>query len=206
MRRGIRLVDGVEKDDSRFAGMPGCLHQVIKDDSCGKSPHGFGRARVDEGIGPASVDRIHETVGQADREIEVRHLSLLLLQRDEVENVRMVDPQDAHIGPASGSPLFDDIGGHVEDAHERDRAGREAARGGHTVGLRPEVAERESCAPTGLVDEGLAFNGVEDRIQRIVHRQDKAGRELLERPACVHQCGRIRQKRMGGHQIIKPAS
>lgn len=162
VRRGIRPVDGVEEDDAWFTGLPCCLNQSIKDQCCREAPHGFRGPWIDECIGPASFDRAHEMVGEGDREIEIRHLPRLLLQRDEVENIRMVDPQDSHIGAASGSSLLDDVGGHVEDAHEGNRPGGESAGGGHKVCLGTEVAERESCASARLVDERLVLDCVED--------------------------------------------
>lgn len=122
MRRGICPVDGVEKQDAWFAGSPGCLCELVEDRPGGKTPNRFRSAWVDQGIRLVSVYRSHESIRETDREVEVRHFTRLLLQRDEVQDVGVVDPQDAHVGAPPRASLFDDIGGHVKYAHEGDRA------------------------------------------------------------------------------------
>ena len=48
----------------------------------------------------------------------------LLLARDELEDVRVVDPQDAHVGAPPRAALLDRLGGRVEHGHEGDRPPR----------------------------------------------------------------------------------
>ena len=64
----------------------------------------------------------------------------------------------------------------------------------HGVVLGPQVAEREPRAAAALMDQGGVLDAVEDGFERILHGQDKAGRELLERPSGVHQGRRIGQE------------
>lgn len=122
MRRGICPVDGVEKQNAWFAGSPGRLCELVEDRPGGETPNRFRSAWVDQGIRLASVYRSHESIRETDREVEVRHFTRLLLQRDEVQDIGVVDPQDPHVGAPPRASLFDDIGGHVKHAHEGDRA------------------------------------------------------------------------------------
>ena len=73
------------------------------------------------------MERLHERIGDADGEIEIGHLGWCLFERDEVENVRVVDTEDAHICPAPRPALFDDVRREVEEAHEGNRPGGYAA-------------------------------------------------------------------------------
>ena len=115
----------------------------------------------------------------------------------------MIDPQNAHVGTAPRSSLLDDVGGHVEDTHEGHGAGCHSAGRGHSVGVLTESAEGESRAPARLMDQCLMLDGVEDGVQRVFHRQHKAGRQLLEGPSRVHQRRRVREEYQGGHQFVK---
>ncbi len=94
----------------------------------------------------------------------------LEFQRDKIQNVGMVNAQDAHIGPSPGAALLDDIGRQIEQAHERDGTGGKPIGRGNSVGVRPNMTERKSGSPAGLMNEGLILRGVEDRFQGITHR------------------------------------
>ena len=50
-----------------------------------------------------------------------------------------------------------------------------------------------------MVDQGGILEALEDGLQVILHRQHKTGGQLPQRPAGVHQAGRIGQKRERGH-------
>ncbi len=63
-------------------------------------------------------DGLHETIGEPHGEIEVCHFMWLEFQCDEVQDVGVVDSQNAHIGAPPGAALFDDIGRQIEQAHE----------------------------------------------------------------------------------------
>ena len=84
-------------------------------------------AGIDERVALASLERPHEACRDADRQVEIAHLRRVFLECDEVQNIRMVDAENAHIGSAPCPALLNDIRGQVEDAHEGDRPGGDAA-------------------------------------------------------------------------------
>ena len=63
-----------------------------------------------------ACEGLHEGIGDADRQIKIRHLGRRLFERDEVENVWVINTEHTHIGAAPGSALFDDIRREVEEA------------------------------------------------------------------------------------------
>ena len=96
--------------------------------SCaGSRPCRFVGRGIDQGIGATVCEGLHEGIGDADREIEIRHLGRCLFERDEIENVRVVDTEDAHICAAPGPTLFNDIRREVKEAHEGNGPGGYAA-------------------------------------------------------------------------------
>ena len=69
---------------------------------------------INQCIGAAACKGSHERIGDADGQIEIRHFGGRLFQFDEVENVRVVDTEDAHIRTAPGPALFNDLRREVE--------------------------------------------------------------------------------------------
>ena len=102
MRGGIRAVDGVEEENAWFPGLSGGCNEPVEDHRGRETTNGLCVPWVDEGIRPVPFDCLHETVGETDGEIEVRHFAGLLLQGDEIQDVGMVDSQDAHVGAPPG--------------------------------------------------------------------------------------------------------
>ncbi len=130
MRGRIGAIDGVQGNQSRLTAGPGRFHEPIEQE-LGREPSGrFMGAGIDQGNGALACERLHERVGHADGEIEICHFLRRLFERDEVEDVRMVDPEDAHIRAASGPALLDDVRREVEQAHEGNGPGGHAARRG----------------------------------------------------------------------------
>jgi len=82
---------------------------------------------IDQGIGVTACESLHEGIGDADREIKIRHLGRRLFEHNEVEDVRMVDTKNAHIRTAPGAALFDDVCREVEETHEGNGSGGHAA-------------------------------------------------------------------------------
>src|SRR5574341_1323202 len=68
----------------------------------------------------------------------------------------------------NAAALLDHLGGHVEDAHERDRAGGDPAGRVDHVPFGPEMAERETGPAAGLVDERLVLDGLKDGFEGIL--------------------------------------
>ena len=149
---------------------------------------------------PASR-RLHEGVGDAHRVVRVlvldrgpvrrveRHvvaglledarlLLLLGLAPDELLDVRVVDVENDHLRRAPGlAARLDRAGRGVGAAHEGDRPGRVAALGELLLrGAQP--GEVDAGAGAAAEDDPLAPDPVEDRLHRVVHREDEAGRAL----------------------------
>ena len=131
LRRGVRRarVDPVEEDHAR-------------DRRCARRPARSGRRRPGPGAGPPPrrcaalirsysspfCERVHEPVGRRDRDVEVGDAAVELAL-DELEDVRVVDPEDPHVGAAPGAALLHRLGRAVEHAQEGHRARRPAAGG-----------------------------------------------------------------------------
>lgn len=122
LRCGICLVDRVEEENARLSGSPSCFHEPVKDHLNRELSDRFAGSGIHQAVGPTLPDSTHETVSESNREIEVRHFMRLLLQGNEIQNVGVVDPQDAHIGTPSRATLLNDVSGQVEQAHKGDRA------------------------------------------------------------------------------------
>ncbi len=149
---------------------------------------------------------LHERIGDVDGEVKIGHLGRCLFECDEVEDVRVIDTEHAHIGAAPGSALFDDVRREVEDAHERNWFGGHAARRRDSVVVKAQVTKRESRIAARLVDESLMSQAPINRGQRVFDREDKTGEELLEPSSGVHQRGRIGKKVEPGHAIVPALS
>ena len=80
---------------------------------------------------------LHEIIRHADRDVEVGELIAAELGGDEVEDVRVVYVQDAHVGPSATAALLNLLRGHVEQLHEAHRPCGHASRAVHRCTLRP---------------------------------------------------------------------
>ena len=149
--RGVVAVQPVEEDDARLAVLPGQVDDEVEDLAGVQPAHLGAVARVAQRVVAAGEHRRHELLGDPHRDVEVVEDVLVFLGPDELQDVGMVDAQDAHVGAPPGAALLDGLGGHVEHPHERDRAAGHAHGGSHQVVLGPQAAEAEArCRrPTG---------------------------------------------------------
>ena len=99
-------------------------------------------AGIDEVVVSASSERVHEHVGGRHRDVEVRDTAVELAF-DELADVRMIDAQDPHVGPAPHPALLHRFRRTVEHAEKGDRPRGPAPGGAHDVVLGPEARERE---------------------------------------------------------------
>ncbi len=150
------------------------------------------------------LDRRHEGVGDRDRDIEVGDLGRVVLAGDEIHDIRMIHPQDAHVGAPTGAALLDHVGRRVVQAHEGDRTRGDAHRGADDVVLGPEPGEGEPGPSARLVDQGHRPEGVVDAVpavgEGVLDRQDEAGGELPQGPARIHQGRRVGHEHPVRHQ------
>ena len=116
----------------------------------------------------------------------------------------MVDPEDPHVGAATGAALLDHVRGGVVEAHKGNGTAGHAHGGADNRVLRPEPGEPEAGAAAGLVNQCHRPQGVVDPVpaigEGVFDRQHEAGGKLAERTAGVHQGGGVRHELPVGHQ------
>ena len=151
----------------------------------------FGAVDLGEDQVPILVifDRAHKRIGDADRDIEIGDGILVGLAGDEIFDIRVIDPQHAHVGAAPAAALGDFAKGIVVDAQEADRSGCLPGRSFDQRALGAQAREGEAIAAAGLLDQRRVAQGGEDTGLVAAHvigdGQDKAGRKLAERGACA---------------------
>ena len=135
----VVLVHAVEEEDAGLGMVVGGFHHLVPQVAGAQlavDPHAVvalvGARLLHVGIGfgamqqldiAVAVDRFHEGVGNADRNVEIGQVAMIL-GVDEVLDIRMVAAQHAHLGATPGAGRFDGLARAVEDAHVRHRAGR----------------------------------------------------------------------------------
>ncbi len=196
---GIGLVDPVDEDQARVADRPGRLDHHLKDRPGLARARGLPRPGIDEVVGAALPDGLHEGVGGRNGDVEVRNAPAVELHLDEFLDVGMVDPEDAHVGPAPGPALLDRFGRGVDDLEEGDGAGGDALGLADEAPLGPEPAEVEARPSALLVDEGRVLDRLEDRVEGILDGQDEAGAEAHV-PAGSGQGRAVGQEIAGQHE------
>ena len=93
-------------------------------------------------------------------------------------DVRVVDVEHDHLRRAARlAARLDRPGRRVGAAHERDRAGGVAALR-QLLLRRAQPREVDARAGAAAEDDALAADPVEDRVHRVVDREDEAGRAL----------------------------
>src|SRR5215212_5166332 len=191
LRGRVVVVDLVYEHDAGLAVQP-CPLDDLPEQVPG--PHGLyylAVSRVGQLEVAVSLDGLHELVGYGHGDVEVVDLVVVLLAGDELLDIRVVHPEDAHVRPAPGTALLDLVRRSVVDGNERDRPARYAHRGLHQVVLRTQAREAEARATAALVDDRLVLEGVVDAVDGVLDRQNKARAELLQLPARVHEGRRV---------------
>src|SRR5450759_3479702 len=118
LRRGVVGVDAVDEDDAGVAVLPGERDHGLEHGAGAQGAYHVAGARVDQRVLLVGVDGAHEGVGDGHRDVEVVEAVVVLLGPDEVEDVRVIDAHDAHVGAAPRAALLDGLGGGIEDVHE----------------------------------------------------------------------------------------
>ncbi|MNT15535.1 hypothetical protein D3C72_1505930 [compost metagenome] len=131
--------------------------------------------QLDFGVG---LHRLHEFVGDADRDIEIAELALVL-GVDKALDIRMVAAQHAHLRAAARAGGFHGGARCVEHLHERHRPRGARMRGPHQRAGRSdrrEVIAHAAAAAHGFgglrhrrVDAGAAFARLRHRIAHRLH-------------------------------------
>ena len=202
----VLLVDAIDEDHSGLARAVGVLDDRLPDLTDGPVlARGLAlgvdllelrplfAARVHHLVDRVGVraQLIHEAVGDRDRDVVVVELGQVVLNVDEVVDVRVVDPQHAHVRAAAEGALLDGLGGLGEDLDEGHRALGGATRAGDYVAAGAQTREAKARAAAGLLDQGRGLDRVEDALDRVLHRQHKARAEHAHLTASVHQGGAV---------------
>src|SRR5690242_20380726 len=66
------------------------------------------------------LHRLHEIIGDTDRDVEIRNIALVSLAADELEDIGMVHTKHAHIRAASAPSLRDLSKCLIVDSQEAD--------------------------------------------------------------------------------------
>ena len=187
MRDGVAAVGRVDKERARFAVVVGVPddrgEQVARPDRLGNRAI----ARVAQVEVAVILDRMHELVGERDRNVEIGDRALFGLAADELVNIGVIDPQHAHIGAAPRSSLRDLAESLVVDAQKADRPGRAPGRRVYDIFLRAQPAEAEAVAPARLLDQRRHPQRAEDAVVRpphVVFRSAARSRRPAGRAAC----------------------
>ena len=124
------------------------------------------------------LDGLHERVGHADRDVEVGQ-AVAVLAVHELEHVRVVAAQDAHLRAAPRAGRLDRLAVGVEDAHEAHRPGGAGVRAldhrAPGADAREVVADATAAAkrfgrlPERLGDAGLAVEILGHRVADRLH-------------------------------------
>ena len=165
--------------------------------------HGSPPATVRVCHGLAGLDAAEEVVGQPHRVVGVLELDgapgvavqpevvahlaqgvglrlLVGLAADELEDVRVVAVEDHHLGGAAGAAAgLDRAGAGVGPAHEADRPGGLAAVR-ERLAVAAQAREVHAGARAAAEDLRLRGDPALDRRHRVVHREDEAGRGLVD--------------------------
>ena len=206
LRRGVIAVGRVDEQHPGLAVVPGQVDDAVEHLAGAQGVDHLAGGGVDQVVFQVVFDRGHEGVGDGHAEVEVGEPGLVLLGDDEVEDVRVVDAEHAHVGAAPLAALLDGLGGGVEHLHERQRPRGHALGGLHRRVLRPQPRERVARAAAGLVHQGAVAHRREDAVHGVVHRQDEAGAQLAEVRAGVHQAGRVGQEIEGVDHAEEPVA
>ena len=124
------------------------------------------------------LDRLHELIGDEQREIELSQSAGFALGANEIHCVRMTDVERAHLRAAPAARRRHREAHLVVDIHERERAGCVRARARNVCAARPHRRKLIADAAARLQREP----GFVDLRQDVVHRvEDRAGHRAVDR-------------------------
>ena len=189
MRRRVIAVEPIQKNNARFSVFPRLRDDPIEDLASVEGSGNLTVAGIDQVIIFIFFHGLHEGFGKADGNVEIVELLFVGLAHDEIHDIRMVNPQDAHVGSPPCPPLLDRFRGHIKNAHKRNGAAGNTFCRKHDIIGGAQAGKRKTRTAAGFVNQRSKFYGIEDLFHGIAHRQDKAGRQLAQFTACVHQGG-----------------
>jgi hypothetical protein len=124
------------------------------------------------------LDRVHELVGDQQRQVELAQAAVLALGADEVLHVRMRDVEGAHLRAAAATGRGHGEAHLVVDIHERHRTRGVGAGTGDERTARAQRGELVADAAAGLQGQAGLVHLVEDAVHRV---GDGAGDRAVDR-------------------------
>jgi len=122
--------------------------------------------------------RVHEAVGDQQRQIELAQAAVLALGADEILHVGMRDLERAHLRAAAAARRRHREAHLVVDIHERHRPGRVRARTRHVGAARTQSREFVADAAASLERQARLVDFFEDAVHRVF---DRAGDRAVDR-------------------------
>ena len=120
--RRVVTVDPIQEHNARIARKPGPADQQIKHIPRTQPAVLGTRVRRNQRVILIALHRFHERFCYPYRKIEIIEFAIFFFCTDKFQNVRVINAQNAHVGPAPCAPLLDLFRSRVENAHERHRA------------------------------------------------------------------------------------
>ncbi len=130
----------------------------------------FGFAGLDgEGELPVfpALHRLHEFIGDQQRQIELTQTAVFAFGADEIEDIGMADIEGGHLRATAATGRRDGEAHLVVDIHERQWAGGVGARAGDVAPPGPQGGELITDAATGLEGESCFVDLGEDVVHGI---------------------------------------
>ena len=115
-------VQTIQEDDARLSVFPGMVHDHIEDLLRTEMADGLLGLRIDQVVIAVALYRLHKGLSNAHADIEIGDFLIVCLAVDEIQNVRMINPQNPHICASSGASLLHGLRGRIEHFHKTDGA------------------------------------------------------------------------------------
>ncbi|GBE12491.1 hypothetical protein BMS3Abin13_00781 [bacterium BMS3Abin13] len=189
LRRAVGPVRGIYEENPWFAVMPGGVNNLVKNHAGAERVHDITIRGINQFIILTGFNRLHEPVRDGHAEIEVGKPGLIFLGRDKLQNIRMIDSKNTHIGAPAFPPLLDGLGGGIKDNGKTEGARGHALGGLHGRVLGPQPGKGITGTAAGLVHQGAMTNGGKNAVHGIFYRQHKTGGKLAQIRTRIHQTG-----------------
>ena len=167
MRYWIATICRVQEERARLAVVMGESDDLVEQIACPHLSPGLTIARIDQREVAVFLDRLHEDVGDADRDIEVGDLAFFALTGDEILDVGVIDTQNSHVGPAARAALRHLAERAVVGLEEAHGAGGDARAGSDAVALGPQTRKGKAVAAAGLLDQRGVAQRLEDAVRSL---------------------------------------
>mmetsp|Transcript_401 Transcript_401/g.932 ORF Transcript_401/g.932 Transcript_401/m.932 type:complete len:245 (+) Transcript_401:1624-2358(+) len=120
-----------------------------------------------------SGHRLHEAIRQTNTHVKVLEVTLAVLAVNELEDVRVVDAHDAHVGTVAVL-LLDHTKGGVVHVEEGDRTAGLSETGLGGGARRTHQMQREAETTAGLLKHGSVGKSAENRFHGVLDVQHDA--------------------------------